>query len=159
MMKLWRKGHKWQLVLLFLVMASVLLRLVMAAPPFAGTLIKTYGHFPVAGTSWTIDVSEQGMTVGVITSESTAMKDSPPAWKPHPDWFVFVEDSDAWTYDGAGMVWVEVVTPKQVFTYTFAPHRDMVDTWGEIPNPPKEVFDRLPAKIQAVIRQKFPEGR
>lgn len=35
----------------------------------------------------------------------------------------------------------------------------MADAWGVIPNPPKEVFDRLPPKIQALIREKFPEGR
>jgi hypothetical protein len=158
-MKLLHNGHRWQLVFLLLVMAS---------PAFAGTLIETYGHFPVARTSWTIDVSAHGLTFdlithektaifGLITLEKTELKESPPDWKPHPGWFVFVEDSDMWAYDGADTILVQVVTSKKIIGYGFAPHRDMADTWGDIPNPPKEVFDRLPPRIQAVIRQKFPQ--
>ena len=153
MMKPWHNRHRWQLVLLLVVMAS---------PAFAGTLIKSYGQFRVVKTPWTIDVSEHGLTVGGIALHTnTGIKESPPApgvWKPHPGWFVFVDDSEAWAYDGADLVWVEVVTANNISSYTFAPHRDMAETWGVIPNPPKEVFDRLPPKIQAVIRQKFPEG-
>jgi len=121
MMNLWHNARGWSPALL----------LFMASPAFAGTLIDTYGHFPVAGTPWTIDVSAYGLTVD-LRMPNIEPKDSPPGWKPHPGWFVFVEDSNAWAYDGAGMVWVEVVTPKNVSVYTFKPHRDMADIWGVI---------------------------
>jgi|SRR5579862_2338159 len=106
-MRLRYNGHRWQIVLLLLGISS---------PAFAGTLIKTYGHFSVPKTPWTIDVAEHGLTVGGIALHTdTGIKESPPApdvWKPHPGWFVFVDDSEAWAYDGADLVWVEVVAEK-----------------------------------------------
>jgi|ERR1700677_864343 len=160
-MKLWHNGRGWQLVLLLLLMATVGTTMALnlrSKTAFEGTLINTYGHFPVARTSWTIDVSPYGITADVKTSQNTELKNAPPDWIPHPGWFVFAEDSKAWAYDGADMVWVEVATPINFSAYSFKPRRDAADTWGSLPNPPKEVYDRLPPKIQAAIRQKFPEG-
>jgi hypothetical protein len=138
----------------------VVLLLAMTLPASAGTLIETYGQFRSPKTSWIIDVSAYGMTFDLSSVNGgaiTNIKDLPPEWEAHPGWFVFVENARyAWAYDGVDTVWVEEVTPKTINGYTFSPHRDLADTWGVIPQPPKEVFDRLPSKIQSAIRQKYP---
>jgi hypothetical protein len=133
----------------------------MALLASAGTLIGIYVLFLAPKTHWIIDASTSGLTFDLRTVYGTSIsKDSPPGWEGHPGWFVFADHAYAWAYDGADMVLVEEVTPKTINGYMFAPHRhpDWVPTWGVIPKPPKEVFDRLPSKIQAVILQKYPSN-
>jgi hypothetical protein len=104
--------------------AFIYLVLYLAGTPAsaaAGTLVTTYGKYPVRGSLWTVIVSADKMDLynyeewhvsnpPTETGDSYFQQDVVEKWKASPGWFIFIDNKRRiWAYDGGEKIYVSVV--------------------------------------------------